>query len=82
MKKSSKEIRHEAIKDIVSKNDIEGQEQILKHLEELGFELTQATLSRDLREMKIAKTPVSSGEYFYKLPGVTLPQPSSTRYMR
>lgn len=80
MKKSSKEIRQEAIKDIVSKNDIEGQEQILKHLEELGFELTQATLSRDLREMKIAKTPISSGEYFYRLPGVTLPQPSSTRY--
>lgn len=80
MKASGKENRQEAIKDIVSKNNIESQDQILKKLEELGFKLTQATLSRDIREIKIAKTPDSSGEYYYRLPSVNLPQPSSSRH--
>lgn len=80
MKESAKEKRQKAIKDIVSKNNIESQDQIQKQLEELGFTLTQATLSRDIREMKIAKTPDTSGEYYYRLPGVNLPQPSSTRH--
>lgn len=80
MKLTGKEKRQESIKDIVSKNDIESQDQILRKLEELGFKLTQATLSRDIRELKIAKTPDSAGEYYYRLPGVKLPQPSSSRH--
>ena len=80
MKLTGKEKRHDSIKDIVSKNDIESQDQILKKLEELGFTLTQATLSRDIRELKIAKTPDSAGDYYYRLPGVKLPQPSSSRH--
>ena len=80
MKKPVKEERQEAISQILSKNAIEGQEELLKLLSEKGFDLTQATLSRDFREMKIAKTPDAEGNYFYRLPGIQLPQPKKERF--
>lgn len=39
-------------------------------LSDKGFELTRATLSRDFREMKVAKTPDAACNYFYRLPGI------------
>ncbi len=80
MNKTGKEKRQEVIEEILSKHEIESQEELIKQLEDKGFVLTQATLSRDFREMKIAKTPDSSGKYFYRLPEAKLPQPKSTRY--
>ncbi len=40
---------------------------LLKILTEKGFELTQATLSRDIKELKIIKLPTSKGTYIYQL---------------
>lgn len=74
MAKSGKELRQEAITRILSNRDIDSQEELLRVLAEEGFELTQATLSRDFREMKIAKTPDNAGNYYYRLPGIQLPQ--------
>ena len=54
-----------AIKDIISKNAIACQEDILLMLEKRGFNITQATLSRDIKELKIAKTPDANGKYRY-----------------
>jgi transcriptional regulator of arginine metabolism len=64
---ASKKERQDAIKGIVKENRIGNQEQLLKMLSERGFSLTQATLSRDIREMKIVKNPVGGG-YAYQLP--------------
>jgi len=51
-------------------NFIESQEELLQLLSDKGFELTRATLSRDFREMKVAKTPDAACNYFYRLPGI------------
>ena len=44
------------------------QEELLDLLREKGYDVTQATLSRDLKVMKVAKTPLSNGAYKYVLP--------------
>ena len=80
MKKTGKEARQQAIAEVLSKNSIEGQEELLQLLSEKGIELTQATLSRDFREMKVAKTPDAAGNYFYRLPQVRLPQPKAEKF--
>ena len=80
MKKPGKEERQEAIAQILGTNSIESQEELLQLLSDKGFELTQATLSRDFREMKVAKTPEAAGNYFYRLPGIKLPQPKADKF--
>lgn len=74
MDKCRKQQRQEAITRILGSISVYSQEELLLRLAEEGFELTQATLSRDLREMKIAKTPDNAGNYYYRLPGIELPQ--------
>lgn len=80
MRKPGKAQRQEAIEQILSKSAIESQEELLMQLSDRGFELTQATLSRDFREMKVAKTPDSAGNYYYRLPGIKLSQPKAEKY--
>jgi len=62
-----KKERHKIIKEIIHSHDIECQEDILNILLEKGIEVTQATLSRDIKELKIVKTPTSHGQYMYRL---------------
>ncbi len=64
---ATKEQRLKAIEKLVRENKISNQEQLLKLLANKGFSLTQATLSRDIREMKIIKNPVGES-YEYQLP--------------
>ena len=52
---------------MVASHEIELQEDLLNLLLENGFVATQATLSRDLKELKIAKMPNSEGRYCYRL---------------
>ncbi len=68
MGKKSKQERHKAIAEILSSYSIDSQDSLLEMLFDMGFELTQATLSRDFREMMIAKTPDAAGNYYYRLP--------------
>ncbi len=63
-----KEIRLDAIKMIISSKDIGSQEELLSVLTSEGFELTQATLSRDLKQLKVAKAANMNGKYVYVLP--------------
>ncbi|WP_185153842.1 arginine repressor [Dysgonomonas sp. 520] len=63
-----KTLRHRAIKEIIANLPINSQDILLNMLIEKGFNVTQATLSRDIKELKIAKIPTSSGEYAYQLP--------------
>ena len=78
--KRGKEERQEVIARILGSETVDSQEVLLQRLAEEGFALTQATLSRDFREMKIAKTPDSAGSYGYRLPTVQLPQARKERY--
>ena len=73
MAKNDKKERQEAIAQILSRSAIDSQDELLHHLSLLGFEPTQATLSRDFREMKVAKTPDAAGNYVYRLPSMQLP---------
>ncbi len=56
-----------AIREIIATRDISGQDEILVELSKRGFSLTQATLSRDIKEMQIAKVPDGMGNYRYRL---------------
>ena len=60
--------RFATIKEIIATSIVGSQEELLQRLAERGFTLTQATLSRDLKQMKVAKTPDVSGQYIYRLP--------------
>ena len=48
------------------------QEELLAALQEEGFKLTQATLSRDLKQLKVAKAASMGGNYVYVLPNVAM----------
>ena len=80
MKGTVKEERQKAIEEILVAESVESQEELLNLLEMRGFSLTQATLSRDIRDMKIAKTPDTAGNYHYRLPNLKLPQTDVSRY--
>jgi arginine repressor len=56
------------IKDIIKNNKIGSQEEMLAILQKNNFDLTQATLSRDLKQLKVAKMPDYEGGYVYVLP--------------
>lgn len=60
-----KERRQQAILDIISRQDIETQEQLLTALKDQGFHCTQATISRDIKELQLIKELSSVGNYRY-----------------
>ena len=47
--------RHSKIIDLINQYDIETQEELAVRLNEAGFQVTQATVSRDIRELKLMK---------------------------
>ena len=57
--------RQAKILEIVSTRDVETQEQLLQELQDAGFYCTQATVSRDIRELRIVKELTGSGTYRY-----------------
>lgn len=59
--------RHFAIQDIISRQRVETQEELCRLLLQHGFNVTQATVSRDVRELQLAKTADQDG-YRYALP--------------
>ncbi len=62
-----KEKRHRTILDLVDRTSISSQESLRKRLLKLGFEVTQATLSRDLKELHVVKTTGEDGEFKYAI---------------
>lgn len=56
------------IRRLIGSQNISSQEKLMKLLEKKGFELTQATLSRDLKYLKVAKMPDNKEGYVYILP--------------
>lgn len=68
----SKNSRLDAIKLIISSKEIGSQEELLQELSKEGYVLTQATLSRDLKQLKVAKAASMNGNYVYVLPNNTM----------
>lgn len=64
----NKTSRLDTIKMLVSSQEIGSQVELLNALLKEGFNLTQATLSRDLKQLKVAKATNATGNYVYVLP--------------
>lgn len=61
--------RLKVIRNLIKNNTIESQDELLSLLQNEGFEVTQATLSRDLKLLKVGKVPDGKKGYMYALPG-------------
>lgn len=57
--------RHAKILELIKETDIDTQEELLRRLKENGFDVTQATVSRDIKELRLAKTMSRTGKYKY-----------------
>ena len=64
----SKKQRHEKILALISNNDVETQGQLTDMLIDAGFDVTQATVSRDIKELKLIKTTNYANHYKYTVP--------------
>ena len=73
-----KNSRLEALRLIISSQQLGSQDELLAALQKEGFKLTQATLSRDLKQLKVAKAASMSGSYVYVLPNETMYKRVST----
>ncbi|WP_412988165.1 arginine repressor [Pediococcus siamensis] len=60
--------RQKNIEEILTQNDVQKQEDLVAFLDQRGIEVTQATISRDIRDMQLVKLPSKSGGYHYALP--------------
>lgn len=57
--------RHSRILDIITEFPIETQDELLSRLKEEGFKATQATISRDIKDLRLVKTLGGDGKYRY-----------------
>ena len=57
--------RHSKIVELIGKNQIETQEELASYLKEAGYHVTQATVSRDIRELKLTKVQRENGRQCY-----------------
>lgn len=64
--------RMELLKMLISSKEMSSQEELLNALAVEGYNITQATLSRDLKQLKVAKAATMSGKYVYVLPSETM----------
>lgn len=60
-----KKKRHEKIIDLITQYEVETQEELVDRLRADGYEVTQATVSRDIRELKLSKIPNGRGRQKY-----------------
>lgn len=71
--------RQAKIMEIISKTNVETQEQLLSLLREAGFSGTQATISRDIKELRIVKELTAMGTYRYTAAAKEVPGTFSAR---
>lgn len=69
----TKKERLDTICRILRTNRVSNQEELLKQLELSGFQVTQATLSRDIKQLKVMKVHDGKGTYVYRLPDASAP---------
>ncbi len=69
--------RQNKILELVAQRNIETQEELAELLNEAGYQVTQATISRDIRELKLTKVPVAGGRQKYIVLGRSVSQAES-----
>ena len=62
-----KQSRHEKIVELIENEEIETQEELAEHLKTAGFTVTQATVSRDIRQLHLSKVPAGNGRQKYTI---------------
>ncbi len=60
--------RHIKIREIIANQDIETQDELVDELRRAGYPVTQATVSRDIKELHLVKVATEQGVYKYSLP--------------
>jgi len=78
MSRANRQIR---ILDIISKHDIDTQEELVTYLKAEGFNVTQATVSRDIKEMNIIKTLTADGKHYKYVAQQTKETPTSDKFL-
>ena len=73
--------RHAKIIELISQHDIETQEELADYLNNAGFKVTQATVSRDIRDLNLTKVAVSGGRQKYVVHRHAEPE-LNEKYMR
>lgn len=63
-----KGLRHIKIREIITNQEIETQDELVEALRNNGFQVTQATVSRDIKELMLIKVPTDDGRYKYSMP--------------
>ena len=71
--------RQAKIMEIISNKNVETQEQLLQELQEAGFSSTQATISRDIKDLRIVKELTTLGTYRYSAAAKEVPSTFSAR---
>jgi len=61
--------RHKKIIELVEHREIETQEELADELRQAGFNVTQATVSRDIKELRLGKVATGNDRYRYAVPG-------------
>ena len=69
---AQKNDRLETLRMLFSSQELCSQDDVLKALGKEGFHFTQATLSRDMKQLKVAKAAMANGKYIYVLPTETM----------
>lgn len=77
--RDKKSNRLNAIKIIISSKEIGSQVELMNELLKEGYKITQATLSRDLKQLKVAKAASMNGNYVYVLPNNTMYRRSTSQ---
>ena len=65
MNKAQRQIK---IREIITDNEVETQDELVAALRNQGYSITQATISRDIKELHLVKVPGTNGRYKYSLP--------------
>ncbi|GAE31887.1 transcriptional regulator AhrC/ArgR [Halalkalibacter hemicellulosilyticus] len=60
--------RHIKIREIITNGEVETQDDLVEQLRQAGYNVTQATVSRDIKELHLVKVPMMDGRYKYSLP--------------
>lgn len=60
--------RHIKIREIITNKEIETQDELVEELRASGYHVTQATISRDIKELHLIKVPLDNGRYKYSVP--------------
>lgn len=77
-----RQTRLKTIKSLIKSNTIESQDDLLALLLKEGYDVTQATLSRDLKLLKVGKVPDGQSGYKYALPGEDVNAESEAIYVQ